>query len=78
MEVTLYQFESCPFCATVRDKLEEKKIKYKTVNVSRDRDAPDRQKIAINAGVSTVPVVDFDGSWVGESGDIIDFIDNHF
>jgi len=32
----------------------------------------------MNSGVSTVPVVDFDGCWVGESGDIIDFIENHF
>ncbi len=78
MEITLYQFESCPFCAKVRAKFEEKGIEYKKVDVSHDRDAPDRQKIAMNSGVSTVPVVDVDGSWIGESEEIIKFVEDHF
>ena len=38
-EIKLYQFETCPFCAKVRDKLEELGFKYEKKNMSRDRES---------------------------------------
>ncbi|MBT4538702.1 glutaredoxin [Candidatus Woesearchaeota archaeon] len=76
-EITLYQFETCPFCAKVRAKLEEKGLKYKKVNVSSDRDDTQRKEIAEKSGVSTVPVANIDGKWIGDSSAIISYIEEN-
>lgn len=55
--IILYQLENCPFCAKVREKLEEKGLAYKKVNVNKDREDPIRIDIAKNSGVLTVPVI---------------------
>lgn len=70
-KITLYQFETCPFCAKVRVKLEELGLEYEKVNVSRDREDPQRKEIAEKSGVATVPVIDIDGKVIGESDAII-------
>ena len=63
VKLTLYQFESCPYCLKVRKVLEEIKVPYTKVNVSTDRDSPLRQEIASKSGTRTVPVLkmDYDG-----------------
>jgi len=70
-KITLYQFEGCPYCAMVRAKLEELGLEYNKVNVSRDREDPQRKELMEKSNVSTVPVIDIDGEFTGESEIII-------
>jgi glutaredoxin 3 len=77
MSITLYQFEMCPFCAKVRAKLDEMGLEYKKVDVPRDREDPQRKDIAEKSGVQTVPVIEIDGKWIGDSGAIIAYLDEH-
>jgi len=70
-KITLYQFGRCPYCADVRDKLEEKGLSYEKVEVSCDRQDPLRKEIAQKSGVSTVPVIRIDDRYIGESRVII-------
>ncbi len=74
MELTLYQFEGCPFCAKVRAKLAEKRLKYSKVEVPRDDDLM-WNLLHEKAGVWTVPVLKAGDRWIGESGDIVAFLD---
>ncbi|MBI2134606.1 glutathione S-transferase N-terminal domain-containing protein [Candidatus Woesearchaeota archaeon] len=70
-KITLYQFEDCPYCAKVRAKLDELGFKYKKVNVERGREDPKRKEIAKKSGVLTVPVIEIDGKFIGESDVIV-------
>ena len=70
-EIKLYQFETCPFCEKVRTKLEELDFKYKKVNVSRDKESEERKKLLEKSGIQTVPVIEIDGKFTGESDVII-------
>lgn len=69
--LTLYQFPTCPYCAKVRAKLDELKLTYKKVIVEHDRDHPKRQELKEKSGVSTVPVLQIDNKYIGESDHII-------
>ena len=71
-KIILYQFESCPYCRKVRDKLDELGWKYEKVNVSRDRSSKERRDLFKKSGVKTVPVIKIDGDYTGESDDIVD------
>lgn len=75
--ITLYQFAHCPFCAKVRAKLDEKNLKYKTVEVPSNRLDPVRKELLEKSGVLTVPIIDIDGKFIGESGDIIEYVEEH-
>lgn len=77
-KITLYQFESCPFCELVRQKLAEKKLEYEKVNVERDRDDPVRKEVAALSGVFTVPVIKIGDEYIGDSGKIIAYLDKKF
>ncbi|KAL0221024.1 hypothetical protein RCL1_000878 [Eukaryota sp. TZLM3-RCL] len=79
-EYTLYQFETCPFCARVRQHLNDHNILYKTINVSRNRSDPVRLEIAKASKVSTVPVLKIveEGKsprFIGDSGKIIQYFE---
>ena len=74
-KLILYQYEECPFCTKVRAFLTEMKIKFKKVNVSFDHNDPIRKKIAKKSGVKTVPVIEVNGEFIGESEKIIHFIE---
>ncbi|MDP3990352.1 MAG: glutaredoxin domain-containing protein [archaeon] len=74
-EITLYQYEECPFCAKVRAFLNEMKIKFKKINVSYDHDDSLRKKLFKESGVKTVPVIEFAGEFIGESEKIIRFVE---
>jgi len=76
-EITLYQYEECPFCAKVRSFLTEMEIKFKKINVSYDHDDSLRKKLFKESGVKTVPVIEFDGRFIGESEKIIYFIEKN-
>lgn len=51
----LYQFESCPYCKMVREKLSELQITYVNINVPRDRSQ--RQEVIQVSGQPSVPVL---------------------
>lgn len=51
----LYQFESCPYCKMVREKLSELQITYINVNVPRDR--AQRPEVIQVSGQPSVPVL---------------------
>ena len=72
-KIILYQFETCPFCEKVRDKLRGLGLtdKVKKVNMIRDRNNPERKELARKSGVLTVPVMEIDGEFIGESDVIV-------
>ena len=74
-EIKLYQFEDCPFCAKVRAKLDELKFEYKKINVSEDGESKERKKLFEKSGIQTVPVIEIDGEFIGESDSIIKRLD---
>lgn len=71
-KITLYQFEDCPFCAKVRAKLDELGFEYEKVNMPRDIEDPQRKELLEKSGVQTVPVIDIDGTFTGDSDVIVE------
>ena len=53
--MTLYQFEGCPYCRMVRQKLSDMELTYVSVCVPPDRSR--RQKVLEASGQPTVPVL---------------------
>ncbi|MDP3734771.1 MAG: glutathione S-transferase N-terminal domain-containing protein [Nanoarchaeota archaeon] len=78
MEIILYQYEECPYCERVRQKLKELKLQYEKVNVSYDREGPFRKELLKKSGVATVPVIKIDGKYIGESAEIITYLEKQF
>jgi glutathione S-transferase len=74
-KMTLFQFEQCPYCALVREKLSELGMDYEIVDVSYDRSSPMRKELLEKSGVGTVPVLLDDGQYIGESSRIIEFLE---
>ena len=74
MEITLYQFVECPYCAKVRAKLDELGLPYEKVNVPSDRDDSLRKKLLEKSGVGTVPVIKIDDKYIGDSDKIISYL----
>jgi glutathione S-transferase len=74
--ITLYQFPSCPFCAKVRDFMDENKIEYEIINVDRNN----KPKEVLEASTSgTVPVIiDGENKPMAESSDIIEYLKNKY
>lgn len=70
-KITLYQYEDCPFCIIVREKLEELGFEYDAIEVPRDVDSDIRRDLFDKSGVRTVPVIEIDGEFIGESEVII-------
>jgi len=72
----LFQFETCPFCAKVRAKFEELNIEYEKVNVEHDREDPTRKMLLEKSGVGTVPVLEDNGEFIGDSQNIIEHLES--
>ena len=71
--IKLYQLPNCPFCAIVREKLEELEVKYEVINI----DPNDRPPAVTKLG-GTVPVIDDDGTVMNESADIIQYLEKKY
>ena len=69
--IVLYQFEDCPYCEKVRIKLRELKLNYKKINAAKTREDPLRKMLFQKSKVPTVPVIEIDGKFIGESDVII-------
>ena len=76
-KITLYQFESCPFCAKVRDKLDELGLDYENINVPREREDSLRKDLLEKSGVATVPVIKIGDKYIGDSGAIIAYLEEN-
>jgi glutaredoxin 3 len=65
----LYQFETCPFCARVRNFLDKNNLEYETVEVSLDTGK--QREILVMTGDTQVPVLRDGYITMNESLDII-------
>lgn len=73
----VYQFEQCPFCKKVREKLTELQIDFIARQVMPNGD---RQRVKDVSGQTGVPVlVDPNTDTVmPESDDIVDYLEEHY
>lgn len=78
MEIILYQFDECPYCEKVRQKLKELDVRYKKINVPYDREDSLRKELLEKSGVATVPVIKINGKYIGGSADIIAHLEKNF
>ncbi len=76
MTYKLYQFEQCPFCEKVRQYLKQNNIECELVNVSYDRESDERKMLLEKSGVGTVPVLQDNDTFIGDSDKIIAYLDN--
>lgn len=72
MELTLYHFNACPYCARVREFMKNNGITIPMKNI-RENTAYRDELIAIG-GKNQVPCLVIDGKALYESGDIIDWL----
>ena len=77
-KIILYQYETCPYCAKVRDYMSENDIEFEKVNVSYDSTESLRQEIKEKSGVGTVPVIKDGDKYVGDSGAIIEYLEENY
>lgn len=75
-EITLYQFELCPYCNKVSAGLELKGLAHRKVQVNpvSKKELPKLPDMALRK----VPVVDIDGEIVCDSTTILKYLDEHF
>ena len=82
VELTLYQFKQCPFCAKVRAKLDQLGLQYKMINVSHDRSDSLRKELVKNSSVATVPILKIfrkgKETYLGESEAIINYLAENY
>jgi len=60
--VTVYTGPTCIWCTRVKAYLDEKRVRYKEVDVSRDPRAA--QALVAKTGQTGVPQLDIDGTWI--------------
>ncbi len=75
-KIILYQFEECPYCTKVRNYMDEHKIEYEKVNVSYDREDQQRKELMKKSGIGTVPVIKYGDKYVGDSEEIIAYLES--
>ena len=77
-KISLFQFESCPYCEKVRRKLKEKNLDFEKINVLLSRENPIRKDLFKKSGVLTVPVIKICERYIGDSLEIIEFVEEKF
>ncbi len=79
--LSLYQFDSCPFCARVRNAADSLGIRLELRDTLAD---PDHARAVVEAtGRRTVPVLRIEGDdgavqWLPESADIVEYLRDRF
>ena len=78
-ELVLYQFESCPYCASVRDVMEKLDLELRDIRASRAY----RDQLALGGGRATVPCLRISNAregfrWLYESSEIIAYLTQRF
>lgn len=74
----LFQFESCPYCAKVRDKLTELAVDFASINVPKGKEK--RAIVKTLGGQDMTPMlIDTDHNVIMyESGDINDYLEKTY
>ena len=62
MKITLYTAPACPFCVIVKKYLERNNVKFKEIDISKDKKAEEEMQKKSNQ--TNVPVTDIDGKIV--------------
>lgn len=80
-QLTLYQYEACPFCVKVRRAMKRQNLKIETRDIKRNDSA--REELAAGGGNLKVPCLriedgDNTSQWMYESGDIISYLEGRF
>ena len=79
-QLTLYQFDRCPFCARVRETLTRLQLDIELRDVLSTPAFNDELRAA--TGRTTVPCLRIERpeglAWMHESADIIAFLEEHF
>ncbi len=74
--IKLYQFESCPYCRMVREKLSELQITYININVPRDKSQ--RQEVQEVSGQRAVPVLVDGDTVLDDEEKILPYLDQKY
>jgi len=53
-------------------------LEFEKIEVPRDRNSKVRKDLFKKSGVPTVPVIKINNKFIGESSDIIDYLDENF
>ena len=80
-QLTLYEFEACPFCVKVRRKMKSLNVNIRRVDVKRDPVA--REALVQATGRGKVPVLKIESNdgtvqWMPESSDINAYLQTRF
>lgn len=72
----VYQFEGCPFCSKVRQKLTDLGIDF----IARQVNSDDRSRVKEVSGQTNVPVLKDPNTDIvmPESDDIVDYLEQHY
>lgn len=72
----VFQFEGCPYCSKVRQKMTDLGIDF----VARQVDPHDRSRVEKVSGQTNVPVLKDPNTdtVMPESDDIVDYLDEHY
>ena len=62
MTVTIYGTKTCPWCVKAKDYFKSKKITFKDIDVSKDRNAA--KEMVDKTGQMGVPVIEINGKFI--------------
>jgi len=62
MEVIVYTTPACPYCVLVKNFLKQNNVKFREIDVSKDKTLAD--ELVKKSGVMSVPVTEIDGKIV--------------
>ncbi|MFQ6371601.1 glutaredoxin family protein [Shewanella sp. YIC-542] len=80
-QLTLYQFNTCPFCIKVKKEVHRLALPITMANIQKDAEA--RDKLVRHGGKSQVPCLHIvheggEEQWLYESGDITRYLQQRF
>lgn len=76
MSMILYHFDSCPYCAKVRNVVNELDVVLELRDTRENNDF--RDELISLTGKTQVPCLVIDGEPMHESDDIIDYLNENF
>ena len=76
MSMKLYQYDGCPYCEMVKDRLDELGLRYEKIDVPIPRFQ--RQEVFKVSGQWLVPVMVVDGQVLDDEDKILDYLDRHY